>query len=78
MKAKTLWWWNWRLERGSGDRTTPAFVEVAPPQSAIAVTEAETSSANTLEVVVAGVRVVVPVGFDEETARRLLRVVEQR
>jgi hypothetical protein len=76
LKAKTLWWWNWRLHRGFADRETPTFVEVAPAPAA--VTADVPASASALGVIVGNVRVVVPIGFDEDTLRRLLRVVESR
>lgn len=71
-KAKTLWWWNWRLERELADVVKPAFIEVVPAPTAMGV------SASTLEVMVGDARVAVPIGFDEETLRRLLRVVGGR
>ena len=70
VKEATLRHWKWQLDREGA--ATPAFVEVTPAAVAIA-TDANASS---LKVEVGELRVVVPIGFDEETFRRLLRVVE--
>ncbi len=73
VKEATLRHWKWQL--GHGPETAlsvrrPAFVEVLPPPTH--------ESAESLEVVLGDVRVRVPVGFDEETLRRLLRVAGER
>jgi hypothetical protein len=68
VKEATLRHWRWQL--GHARKTSaPAFVEVLGPmvQPQIA-----------LEVRVGEVQVVVPVGFDDETLRRLMRVLEER
>lgn len=64
IKEATLRHWKWQLghdERGEAKK--PKFIEVVAVDS------------RALEVMVGEVRVVVPVGFDEDTLRRLLRVV---
>ena len=69
----TLRWWSCQLRREPIiEDLRPKFIEVAMsvPESAAIVTLAG------LEVVVRGVRVVVPINFDEGTLRRVLRVVE--
>lgn len=77
LNTKTLWWWAWRLAREQkAKQPSPAFVEVVAHAEPVA--PAASSVARALEVVVAGARVVVPVGFDEETLRRLVRVLEGR
>jgi transposase len=69
-KASTLTWWSWQLKV----RSPPAVLEV--------VMQAATDTgvrARSLEVVLtSGVRVAVPLGFDEATLRRLLSVMEGR
>ena len=67
----TLRWWACQLRREPIiEDLRPKFVEVVPVSPLIA----ESAS---LEVVVRdGVRVVVPINFDENTLRRVLRVVE--
>jgi hypothetical protein len=74
LKAKTLWWWSWRLEREREAPARPAFVEVVSTAAAAG----GSAGSNALEVMVGDARVAVPVGFDEATLRRLLRVVEGR
>ena len=68
----TLRWWACQLRREPMiENLRPKFVEVVVPASPLI---AEPAS---LEVVVRdGVRVVVPINFDENTLRRVLRVVE--
>ena len=69
--AHTLRWWSSRLGRDEAAKVQrPAFVEVVVPQTA-AICPAM------IEVVVRDdVRVVVPINFDEDTLRRVLRVIE--
>ena len=65
VKEATLRHWKWQLghdERGEAKKAT--FIEVTASNSAPA-----------FEVLVGEVRVIVPVGFDEDTLGRLLRVV---
>ena len=87
LNASTLSYWKWRLGADKGgrssksgarprrtprstpkrDRSSPTFVEVAAPAaSSTAVVELVTPS---------DLRVRVPVGFDEDTLVRVLRVV---
>jgi hypothetical protein len=73
LKEATLRHWKWQLGHGQRAKSRGAeFIEVVADARALA------GEARELEVVVGGVRVVVPKGFDEETLRRLLRVVEGR
>ena len=78
IQPERIWWWSWRLgylRRTQGQR--PAFVEVeAPPVPEVATSPV--AMQNALEVAVGQMRVVVPTGFDEETLRRLLRVMGER
>lgn len=70
LKAGTLTWWSSEL-----NRTTPASLR--PPVVEVTVAAGHAESA--LEVMlVSGVRVAVPVGFDEATLARLLTVLERR
>ena len=70
LKAGTLLWWSSQLNRSPPPTTRPPVVEVT-------VAAGRTESA--LEVMLAsGVRVAVPVGFDEATLARLLTVLEAR
>ena len=70
LNASTLTWWSSQLKV----RAPPAVLEVvmqAAPETG--------APACGLEVVLtSGVRVAVPLGFDEETLRRLLSVMEGR
>lgn len=69
VKEATLRHWKWQLGHDErGDAKKPTFIEVTAPVSSRAA----------LEVVVGEVRVIVPVGFDEDTLRRLLGVVGSR
>jgi hypothetical protein len=68
LNASTLTWWSSQLGRSALAISRPPVVEVmvAP-------------LASSLEVVLAsGIRVAVPVGFDEATLGRLLTVLEDR
>lgn len=77
LNANTLRWWSSRLRRKPVAVRRPAFVEVVAPRPASP--RAPSAKPVALELVIRhGVRVVVPVGFDENTLRRLLRVVEVR
>ena len=70
LKAGTLLWWSSQLNRTAPPNSRPPVVEVM-------VAAGRTESA--LEVMLAsGVRVSVPVGFDEGTLVRLLTVLEAR
>ncbi len=70
LNAGTLKWWSSQLNRTTPATSRPPVVEVT-----VAPTRAESS----LEVVlVSGVRLAVPVGFDEATLARLLTVLEAR
>lgn len=76
LNANTLRWWSSRLRRMPKKAAAPAaFVEVIARKPAR--TRAPTLNTASLELVMShGVRVVVPVGFDESTLRRLLRAVK--
>lgn len=67
----TLRWWACQLRREPIiEDLRPKFVEVMVPVPAAPVI------AESIEVLVRGVRVMVPINFDENTLRRVLRVVE--
>ena len=73
--AHTLRWWARQLRREPIiEDLRPKFVEVVVPVSAAEPPEIAEPVA--IEVVVRGVRLMVPVNFDENTLRRVLRVVE--
>lgn len=74
LNANTLRWWCSYLRRTRVSAAPPAFVEVTARKPVR--TQAQPPNTPSLELVSHGVRVVVPVGFDENTLRRLLRVVE--
>ena len=69
LNAGTLFWWSSKL--GRAPRTPPPVVEVVVPSMA-----AVRTTALAVEVR-GGARVTVPVGFDEDTLRRLLRLLEE-
>ena len=72
LNASTLTWWSSQLGRSALAISRPPVVEVM-----VAPRAADASSS--LEVVLAsGVRVAVPIGFDEATLGRLLTVLEDR
>ena len=67
--ANTLKWWSCQLNRR----------EAAPKPPVVEVLMSSGTSAHELEVLLGnGAHVVVPVGFDEGTLRRLLAVLEGR
>lgn len=69
LNAGTLTWWSSQLGRSALSR--PPVVEV--------VMASRADAARSLEVVLAsGLRVRVPIGFDEATLGRLLTVLERR
>lgn len=70
LNSRTLSWWRSRLAREEIiEEPQPTFVEVLVP--------AVIDNPAAVEVVVRGsVRVVVPINFDENTLRRVLRLVE--
>jgi transposase len=71
LNARTLTWWSSQLGRSALAISQPPVVEVmVTPRADVA---------SSLEVVLAsGIRVAVPVGFDEATLGRLLTVLEDR
>src|SRR5258708_2261847 len=72
VKGTTLWGWSSALRGASAAAEQPTFIEVAAPPRV-------PTRPSALEVVVRdGVRVVVPLDFDESHLRRLLRAVEVR
>jgi hypothetical protein len=70
LKAGTLKWWSSQLNRSPPPTSRPPVVEVT-----VAAGRTESSLELTLA---GGVRVAVPVGFDEATLARLLTVLEAR
>jgi transposase len=69
--AATLTWWSSQLGRAALAVSRPPVVEVMVAPRA--------DAGSSLEVMLAsGIRVTVPGGFDEETLRRLLAVLEGR
>lgn len=68
LNPRTLTWWSSQLRRPDAP-TAPTFVEVVAPME---------QPQNALEVKVGELLVVVPVGFDEETLRRLVRALGKR
>lgn len=70
INAGTLTWWSSKLGRAAGVAARPPVLEVKVEAQA---------NAGALEVVLGcGVRVVVPVDFDETTLGRLLSVLGER
>lgn len=68
VKEATLRHWKWQLGHAARvGEVKPGFIEVTTQRPA-----------SSLEVVTGEVRVIVPVGFDEDTLRRVLRVVGSR
>lgn len=75
LNANTLRWWSSRLRRTPKKAAPPEFVEVVAGKPAR--TRVPTQNTASLELVMShGVRVVVPIGFDEKTLRRLLHAVK--
>jgi len=71
LNASTLTWWSSQLGRSALAMSRPPVVEVMVAPRA--------DAASSLEVVLSsGVRVAVPIGFDEVTLGRLLTVLEGR
>jgi transposase len=69
LNARTLTWWSCELGRATAPIERPPVVEVMVAQR----------SASALEVMLpSGMRVAVPVDFDEATLGRLLTVLEER
>lgn len=68
VKEATLRHWRWQLGHTT-KAAAPTFVEVVAPM---------VQPQNALEVKVGELHVVVPVGFDDDTLRRLVRVLEER
>lgn len=65
VKEATLRHWKWQLGRRA-QKPSAEFIEVLAAEG------------RSLEVVAGELRIIVPFGFDEDTLRRLLRVVESR
>lgn len=71
LRPRTLTWWSSELRRSPLALAKPPVVEVMVAR--------KDPAASSLEVVLAnGVRVTVPIGFDEATLTRLLTVLEER
>lgn len=75
LSRRTLGWWRWRLEREAAPPppTKAEFVEVQ-----VVEPEPRTEQIRDFDVLVAGLVVRVPAGFDEEALSRLVRVLECR
>lgn len=73
VKPKTLAWWKWRLSQLPAEVVEATFVEVTD-----VVVQSSKPRAEEVHVAIAGADVTVPVGFDEDTLARVLRVLEAR
>ena len=87
MDAHQLMWWRWKLGLGprsgrskakspvrTSSSSSPSFVELVMPVSS--VSSSDTEAAAPIEVVVGQRRVLVRPGFDPESLRRVLAVLE--
>jgi hypothetical protein len=77
VRAGTLRWWRWRLSSGTAagrPSEVPSFLEVVLPRVDAGTSAAEPPAL--LELHVGRHRVTIPRGFDEETLRRLLVLLE--
>ena len=73
LRPRTLTWWSSELRR------SPSPVALAKPPVVEVMVARKDPAASSLEVVLSnGVRVTVPIGFDEATLTRLLTVLEER
>jgi hypothetical protein len=78
LKAEQLRWWRWQLGLGPRAKRAPAqpqFVEVVLP--AVAERQAAVQEGSELELIIGTRRVVVRPGFDEQSLRRVLSVLEE-
>ncbi|MGE3671943.1 MAG: hypothetical protein AB7K71_19895 [Polyangiaceae bacterium] len=82
VNASTLTYWKWKLSRGGSARaiarTRTPRSEVAQPTFVELVAPRAESCDTRLELAVGGRVVKIPTGFDEETLRRLLAVMDGR
>ena len=73
LRAGALPWWKWRLATTPVRRTAPPIIEVV----ALAAGQQPQTQTASFELVVRDtMRVVVPAGFDADSLRRLLSVLE--
>lgn len=78
LKAEQLRWWRWHLGLGPRAKKLPAqpqFVEVVLP--GVAERQAAQQEGSELELIIGTRRVVVRPGFDEQSLRRVLSVLEE-
>lgn len=78
VKPEQLRWWRWHLRQGPGVRGAPAqppFVEVVVAEAA--EQQAVVQQGADLEVLIGKRRVLVRPGFDEQSLRRVLAVLEE-
>ena len=78
VNSQRLRWWRWKLGRGSGGRrgaAQPAFVEVVLPETA--GQPVPTQAGAHIELVIGQRRVLVRPGFEAESLRRVLSVLEE-
>ena len=87
INAHTLAYWSWKLSGQSKPRRVPAvapvakpiFVEVGPPAAVVEPAQDRAVPADPLELVLPdGLRVRVPVHFDETVLRRVMIVLADR
>jgi hypothetical protein len=78
LKAEQLRWWRWHLGQGPRAKKAPArpqFVEVVLP--GVVERQAAQQEGSELELIIGTRRVVVRPGFDEQSLRRVLSVLEE-
>jgi transposase len=78
VKPEQLRWWRWRLGLGPGARKAPAqpsFVEVVLPSEAEVQPPAQEGA--DIELLIGQRRVLVRPGFDAQSLRRVLAVLEE-
>ena len=78
LKPDRLRWWRWHLgfgPRGKRRSAPPQFVEVVLPS--VAEEKSAAPEGSELEVLIGKRRVVVRPGFDEQSLRRVLAVLEE-
>lgn len=79
VKPERLGWWRWHLGLGPGARRraapVPQFVEVVLPEAA--EQQAVVQEGAAIEVLLGQRRVLVRPGFDEQSLRRVLAVLEE-
>jgi hypothetical protein len=78
LKAEQLRWWRWHLGLGPRAKKAavqPQFVEVVLP--GVVEGQAAVQEGSELELIIGRRRVVVRPGFDEQSLRRVLSVLEE-